>query len=122
MAKTTRASGKTASIIRIENELKKLKEEVPKQDINTTRIVAQSSAKELEGRTRHEIAKLVTWLYFSILLVVIVGIPVYNLVAQTVTHTDSYKIGLLDTLQGYQSVVGTLVGFVIAYYFKEKSD
>ena len=121
MAKTP-ASTRTKSITKIEQELKKLKKESSGQNINAGRIVAQSNKEELDGITRQEIAKLVTYLYFGILILVIVGIPVYNLVAFSVTNGDTYKFDLIDVLQGYQAVVGTLVGFVIAYYFKEKND
>ncbi len=122
MVKNTRSSRSKSSITKIEQELKVLKKEASEQNINAGRIVAQSNKEQLDNETRQEIAKLVTWLYFGILILVIVGVPVYNLAAFTITNGSDYRFDLIDVLQGYQAVVGTLVGFVIAYYFKEKSD
>lgn len=122
MAKQSASTKSKTSINKIENELKKLKKEASNQNINADRIIAQSTKEQIDNETRQEIAKLVTWLYFGILLLVLAGIPTYNLIAFAITNGDEYKLDLIDTLQGYQAVVGTLIGFVIAYYFKEKSD
>ena len=66
----------SSSIKKIEQELIKLKREASKQNINADRIVDWTNKEESENKTRQELAKLSTKLYFGILLLVIIGIPI----------------------------------------------
>jgi hypothetical protein len=71
--------------------------------------------------TRQWIARLFIILYFMLLAVLLVGIPVYNLVAYRVTGgSDTLQIPLSDIVQTYSAVVGPTLGFVVAYYFKSR--
>jgi len=73
--------------------------------------------------TRQRIAKLFVIVYFILLGLLILGVPIYNLIAFHITKSDkSLQISLTDIIQTYSAVVGPTLGFVIAYYFKSKND
>jgi len=75
-----------------------------------------------DADTRQKIAKLFVIVYFVLLGLLIVGTPVYNLVAYHVTGSDkALQISLTDIIQTYSAVVGPTLGFVVAYYFKSKN-
>ena len=80
------------------------------------------AAKRGEYATRDKMAKSFMRWYFGLLTLIIVGIPIYSLLARVATGGDEYKVELLDIVQGYSSIVGPLFGFVIAYYFKNKNE
>ncbi len=94
-----------------------LKDDLAKKDVE-----ALKRASQAEGDTRNELARNFMRWYFWILVLLLVGIPVYNLVAHQVTGDDAYMLTPVDMIQTYTSVVGPLFGFVIAYYFKNKND
>ena len=83
---------------------------------------ATEVARQSEGDTRNELARNFMRWYFVILLLLLVGAPIYNLVAHQVTGDDQLNLAPIDIIQTYTSVVGPLFGFVIAYYFKNKND
>jgi len=90
------------------------------QENLATHLQQQSSQSDVD--TRQHIAKnFIRW-YFVLFLTILIGLPVFNLFANQITGGNEYKLDLLDVIQGFSSVVGPLVGFVIAYYFKSKND
>jgi type VI protein secretion system component VasF len=77
----------------------------------------------IEADTRRKLAERFLWAYFALLFILIVGIPIYNLVAYRVADQEqSLQIPLSDILQTYSAIVGPTLGFVIAYYFKSKNE
>lgn len=66
-----------------------------------------------ESQKRGEIAQYFVRGYFYLLTLIILGIPLYNLYAEQTIQLD-----LAEILQGYSAIIGPLIGFVIAYYFK----
>jgi hypothetical protein len=77
----------------------------------------------IEADTRRRIAERFVILYFVILIILTIGVPIYNLVAFRIgNHDQSLQIGLRDILQTYSAIVGPTLGFVIAYYFKSKNE
>jgi hypothetical protein len=77
----------------------------------------------IEADTRRKIAERFVLLYFALLIILTIGIPIYNLVAFRVGDQEqSLQLSLSDILQTYSAIVGPTLGFVIAYYFKSKND
>jgi len=73
--------------------------------------------------TRQKIAKLFVVAYFGIMGLLIIGVPIYNLVSFKIAGEQKIlQIPLGDILQTYSAIVGTSLGFVIAYYFKTKGE
>lgn len=76
-----------------------------------------------EADTRKKIAQRFVMAYFGLMGLLIIGVPIYNLVAFRVAGDQKIlQIPLSDILQTYSAVVGPALGFVIAYYFKNKND
>jgi len=76
-----------------------------------------------DADTRQRIALIFLVAYFSLLALLLIGIPVYNLIAFHTTGNDKeLQISLNDVVQTYSAIVGPTLGFVIAYYFKSKND
>lgn len=75
-----------------------------------------------DNRTRQGIAKKFVTYYFAILIVIIVGVPAYNLAAYALTGNSSLAISFKDAILTYSAVVGPTVGLVVAYYFKTRND
>lgn len=101
-----------------------------KEEIETFQIKADTAETTQEvfdtatddSRTRQQIAKIFVYIYFALLTLIIIGAPVYNIVAIRVTGRNDLVIPLTDIIQTYSAVVGPTLGFVIAYYFKSKND
>jgi hypothetical protein len=73
--------------------------------------------------TRQWIARLFIILYFILLATLLIGIPIYNLIAYRITGSaDTLQIKLSDIVQTYSAVVGPTLGFVVAYYFKSRNE
>lgn len=73
--------------------------------------------------TRQKIAKLFVIAYFGLMILLIIGVPIYNLVSFKIAgEQEILQIPLGDILQTYSAIVGTSLGFVIAYYFKTKNE
>lgn len=75
-----------------------------------------------DSLTRQRIARQFVTIYFALLALLLIGIPIYNIVVIRVTQRADLIIQLTDIVQTYSAVVGPTLGFVIAYYFKSKSD
>lgn len=67
-----------------------------------------------KDETRSKIALTFTRTYFGLIALVIVGIPIYNILA---TSPDM-ALNLKDTLLVLSSIIGGPFGFVVGYYFK----
>lgn len=80
------------------------------------------ASKIEDNRTRQGIAKKFVTYYFAILIVIIVGVPAYNLAAYALTGNSSLAISFKDAILTYSAVVGPTVGLVVAYYFKTRND
>jgi hypothetical protein len=75
-----------------------------------------------DNSTRQQIARIFVYIYFCLLGLILVGIPLYNLAVFRVTGSIELTIKLTDLIQTYSAVVGPTLGFVVAYYFKSKND
>lgn len=78
--------------------------------------------QERESDTRQRIAILFVYIYFALLTIILVGMPLYNLLVYQLTHNKDLIIPVTDMVQTYSAVVGPTLGFVIAYYFKNKGE
>jgi hypothetical protein len=77
----------------------------------------------IEADTRRKIAERFVMLYFALLIIITIGVPIYNLVAFKIGNQDpSLQVSLRDILQTYSAILGPTLGFVIAYYFKSKNE
>ena len=104
---------------KLASELSTVREEAGDQD-----VVADvwASSKAREDQTRQEVARKFVRYYFLILLIIIVGVPVYNYFIYNLTGDGKLFIDLKDAVLTYSAVVGPTMGLVVAYYFRtEKS-
>jgi len=104
------------------------------QEIRSLDLAAQAQQQEVDELkglqieqadvgTRQRIATIFVIAYFSLLLLLIISVPIYNLVAYHVGNREkTLQIPLGDILQTYSAIVGPALGFVIAYYFKSKNE
>lgn len=73
--------------------------------------------------TRQTIAKYFVFTYFALLALILLGVPLYDLIAYHLTHdVKSLQLSLTDVIQTYSAVAGPTLGFVIAYYFKSRNE
>lgn len=70
-----------------------------------------------KDQTRSKIAVGFTIGFFSLLVVTLLGIPIYNVFVEA-----EKVLSLKDTLVTIASIVGTPYGFVVGYYFKGKDE
>jgi hypothetical protein len=96
-------------------------EEVKDGQAQTASVITKTS-DEKDADTRQAVAKMCIIGYFAGLVVLIVGVPLYNYLAIARTDDQRLLLDFKDALITYQAVVGTLVGTVVAYYFKSKLD
>src|SRR5438067_1212682 len=82
----------------------------------------RAQSKSDDNATRQQIARRFVTIYFSLLGLIIVGIPLYNIAVVRLTGQYDLVIKLTDIIQTYSAVVGPTLGFVIAYYFKNKNE
>lgn len=69
-----------------------------------------------KDETRSKIALIFTYGYFGLILITLVGIPIYN------AYFSSNVIEIKDTLLVVSSIVGGPFGFVVGYYFKGSEE
>jgi hypothetical protein len=113
-------AAKKSTTTRVQKSIEALRHTANLQEGYAEQLEQSSYAPDVN--TRQRIARSFIKWYFVLLLIILVGIPIYNLIAFSVTNGDEYRLDLLDTIQGYSSIVGPLVGFVIGYYFKSTKD
>lgn len=112
---------------------KRTKEELDKalEPLENLAAEEQKKAEELryppieitEADTRKIIAQRFVMAYFGLMGLLIIGVPIYNLVAFHISGDQKIlQIPLADILQTYSAIVGPALGFVIAYYFKNKHE
>jgi hypothetical protein len=105
----------TNTVERLKQQLDEEKEEQYQAIVELVKTPA-----EQEAATRHMLAMWCTIGYFSTLILILIGVPLYNYWAAA--RRADLILSLKDTLLVYQAVVGTLVGAVVAYYFKTQLD
>jgi len=66
--------------------------------------------------SRSKIAFLFVKWYFFFIIVILLGAPIYNMIAG---HSDNLDVSKL--LNQIATLLGTPLGFVVGYYFKEKN-
>lgn len=87
----------------------------------TTNYELENEREKSEYETRKEVALKFVKFYFLILIIIIVGVPLYNYAVSRGEYSEALIIPLKDTILTYSAVVGPTVGLVVAYYFKSKS-
>ena len=101
--------------------------DIPKQlaKFETENQTRQSSIEEQlledDNRTRQKLAQKFVNFYFGILVLIIVGVPLYNYL-MIINHQPSLVIALKDAILTYSAVIGSTFGLVVAYYFQSKTD
>jgi len=84
--------------------------------------VADYDPVKQEGDTRTTIALFFVKTYFYLFTLILVGVPLYNLLASSTSSTAGLVLSLNDTLLTFSSIVGSALGFVIGYYFKAREE
>ena len=83
---------------------------------------ATSFVKKKDSETRQKLAMRFVNYYFFGLVLIIVGVPLYNYLMNRTMGTKPLVISIKDALLAYSAVVGPTFGLVVAYYFKSESD
>lgn len=84
------------------------------QDLSTKVESAPFNPVEHLDKKRAFIAIVFVFGFLALLLIVIVGVPIYN-----AAIGQGEKIDLNTTLSTVGGLLGTPLGFVVGYYFKE---
>ncbi|HZP55707.1 MAG TPA: hypothetical protein VFB03_02985 [Candidatus Saccharimonadales bacterium] len=104
MSRTTDAVNKRLEEL---EDLRKSLEGRTKKDTNVSIIV--------DTKTRDFLARGVVIAFFSLLAVIIIGVPLYDAFV-----ASDKRLDLTNILQQYSSILGPVLGFVLGYYFKSK--
>ena len=73
-----------------------------------------------EGQTRHEVAKLFAQFYFFIIVLIFIGVLIFNYLSYRSFKDPAILVPLKDILLTYAAIIGPTLGLVIAYYFENK--
>lgn len=73
--------------------------------------------KEHKDKTRSTIALIFTYGYFGVIILGLVGVPIYNSIIACYSY-DMQPLDLKDTILVIGSILGSTFGFVLGYYFK----
>lgn len=113
MATTRTAKNKSSDLIaKIESE------KAGQEQVNTNLV----TSRDKDDDTRQEVAKKFVIYYFRILILVIIGVPLYNVFSIRWTGNSNLVIDLKDAILTYSAVVGPTVGLVMAYYFESREN
>lgn len=80
------------------------------------RVEADIENKRQDNTSRSRIAYWLTIAFIALAAIIIVGIPIYN-----ATIGANVQLDISDVLSSFGSIFGTALGFVLGYYFKDKS-
>jgi Na+/glutamate symporter len=96
------------------------------EDLQKEKSQQEESVRDLitrqEGETRQALAKRFINYYFIILILVIVGVPIYNYLMYQVARQPDLIISIKDAILTYSAVTGSTFGLVVAYYFQSKKE
>lgn len=67
-------------------------------------------------KSRAKIALLFVRWYFGLILLILLGVPIYNLIIGSKTGLE-----LSSTIAQIGTLLGSPLGFVVGYYFKEQN-
>lgn len=95
---------------------------IEEQKDTQAEIAAKLASGTRDDETRQEVAKKFVRYYFEILLLIIIGIPIYNLVVYRLSQSTELAIPFKDAILTYSAIVGPTLGLVVAYYFESKKD
>jgi hypothetical protein len=75
-----------------------------------------------DNRTRGILARNIVRYYFALLLLILLGVPLYNYLMISAANKPMLMLSIKDSLLTYSAIVGPTVGVVLGYYFKSKAD
>ena len=70
-----------------------------------------------DSQYRSKIALILTWAFIIIISIIIIGVPICNIFLDNNAQIDQGRL-----LESFNSIFGTILGFVLGYYFKERGD
>ena len=85
-----------------------------------TRQAAQNERRKPE--TRDDLAKGLVAVFAVLLIMIVVGGPIFNAFFSNWDNFELFRVDVEGTLQAISTVMGPVIGFVIGYYFKTKSE
>jgi hypothetical protein len=88
--------------------------------INKFNVAKEFNPREHEDKTRSSVAICFTLGYFFLLLIALVGTPVYDaiLMVKYGLTDPSQLLQVKDVLLTVAGIIGGPIGFVVGYYFK----
>jgi len=85
--------------------------------IEKIRVEADIENKRQDNASRSRIAYWLTIAFILLATVIIIGVPIYN-----ATIGANSQLDVSDVLSSFGALFGTALGFVLGYYFKDKSQ
>ncbi len=95
------------------------------RDIARLQKDLDSQLAQVEKRkpeTRDDLARMLVAVFAALLLVIVIGGPIYNAAFSQLKNFDQIKVDVGEMLQAISTVMGPVIGFVIGYYFKSRSE
>ena len=83
------------------------------------RSVAEDIQRE-ESDMRARIANYFTRSFIFLVATIIIGVPIYNAAISTSPQFETLHIDLSDLLSDFWALFGSILGFVLGYYFKSR--
>ncbi len=95
----------------------KLFENSLETDIDLLNARTRNSNSTRDSQYRSKIALILTWAFIIIISIIIIGVPICNIFLENDTRIDQGRL-----LESFNSIFGTILGFVLGYYFKDKGE
>lgn len=108
----------SSDVEKIESTIDKL-DPLVSSDVEKIESTLKFDTIEHDSRTRSEIAIVFTKWYFWLLLIVILITIGYNIMILLTYRSTDTLLSLQDGILAISTAIGTPLGFVIGYYFKE---
>ena len=89
------------------------------QEVSEIAVELKYNPQEHKDKTRSEIALFFVKAYVALIIFIFVAVFTYNLVLLTINR-ESFVLDIKDIFPLVIGTVGTLLGFVLGYYFKSQ--
>lgn len=86
-------------------------------DIDLLNARTRNSNSTRDSQYRSRIALILTWAFIIMIAVIIIGVPICNFFLEKEAQIDQGRL-----LESFNSIFGTILGFVLGYYFKDRGD
>ena len=86
-------------------------------DINVMDARTRNDNSTRDSQYRSRIALIFTLSFVTLMSIIIIGTPIYNALVDKERSIDQGSL-----LEAFNSIFGTILGFVLGYYFKDRGE